>query len=91
MDNLKKIFKSKPSKRLRLTSKNIKNWPSFEELITKGKIKFDKRGRLRYLHGAPVGDLILTRINKDGTPNYKESAEEWFDPESQKAKDFQWP
>ncbi|MEL0457032.1 hypothetical protein WJN01_12400 [Flavobacteriaceae bacterium SZ-1-7] len=59
--------------------------------MTEGKIRFDNVGRLRYLHGAPVGDLILTRINKDGQPKYKESAKEWFDPESEKANNFKWP
>jgi hypothetical protein len=47
--------------------------------------------RLGDLHGAPVGDMILTSVNKDGVPIYKESTEEWFDQESQKAKDFIWP
>ena len=61
-----------------------------EKLILDGKAKFDIQGRLRYLHGAPVGDLILTK-KKDGTPIYKESPEEWFDPESPKAEEFVWP
>jgi hypothetical protein len=46
---------------------------------------------LTYKHGAPVGRMILVRIGKDGTPIYKESAAEWFDPESQKAREFVWP
>jgi hypothetical protein len=35
--------------------------------------------------------MILIRMNKDGAAIYKESAEEWFDADSQKAKDFSWP
>jgi hypothetical protein len=35
--------------------------------------------------------MILVRIAKDGTPVYKESAEEWFDPESPRAHEFVWP
>ena len=54
------------------------------------KIRFDSSGRLRYLHGAPVGDLILTRFDKEGNPIYKELAEEWFDVDSQKASEFKW-
>lgn len=46
--------------RIRITKDNIKNWPKFEALLNDGKIKFDSIGRLRYLHGAPVGDLIKT-------------------------------
>jgi hypothetical protein len=38
-----------------------------------------------------VGKLILVRINKDGTRKYKESAAEWFDPGSERAKSFVWP
>lgn len=76
---------------IRITKDNIEAWPKFKELYDVGKIKFDSKGRLRYLHGAPVGDLILSRVNKDGAHIYKESASEWFDPEGQKAKDFIWP
>ena len=76
--------------RIGLSQHSIKIFPKFETLLKDNKIKFDSTGRLRYLHGAPVGDMILIRINKDGTPIYKESAEEWFDPESQMAKDFVW-
>lgn len=79
-----------PSNRIRLSKVSIKAFPKFDALLEDGKIRFDSTGRLRYLHGAPVGDMILIRVNKDGTPIYKESAEEWFDPESQKAKDFVW-
>ena len=77
--------------RIRITKDNIKNWPKFDALLTDGKIKFDSTGRLRYLHGAPVGDLIQTRTDKKGQPIFQEIAEEWFDPGSPKAKDFIWP
>jgi hypothetical protein len=76
--------------RIRITKDNIKNLPKFEELLNNGKVKFDSTGRLRYLHGAPVGDLIQTIKDKKGQPIFQESAEEWFDPESQKAKEFIW-
>lgn len=69
----------------------LDRWSKFEALLNDGKIKFDSTGRLRYLHGAPVGDLIQTRTDKKGQPIFQEIAEEWFDPESQKAKDFIWP
>ena len=74
-----------------ITLGNIDRWPKFKKLLDDGKIVADKKGRLRFLHGAPVGRLILTRILKDGTPRYQESAEGWFDPESQKAREFVWP
>jgi len=76
---------------IRLTKKTIKDFPKFEALLNDGKIKFDSKGRLRYLHGAPVGDLIHTKTDKNGNKIYKEIAEEWFDPESQAAKEFVWP
>ncbi len=76
--------------RIRITKDNIKNWPKFDALLNDGKIKFDSTGRLRYLHGAPVGDLIQTRTDKKGQPIFQEIAEEWFDPESPKAKEFIW-
>ncbi len=78
-------------KRIRITKDNIKNFSKFDTLFNDGKIKFDSIGRLRYLHGAPVGDLIHIGIDKEGQPIFQEIAEEWFDPESQKAKDFIWP
>jgi len=74
--------------RIRITKDNIKNWPKFDALLNDGKIKFDSTGRLRYLHCAPVGDLIQTRTDKKGQPIFQEIAEEWFDPESPKAKEF---
>jgi len=74
-----------------LTIENVNQWPRFKKLLDDGKISADKTGRLRYLHGAPVGKLILTKISKDGTPHYAESATEWFDPDSPKARSFVWP
>ncbi|TMI97106.1 MAG: hypothetical protein E6H08_03100 [Bacteroidetes bacterium] len=76
--------------RIRITKDNIKTFPKFESLLNDGKIKFDSSGRLRYLHGAPVGDLIQTRTDKNGQPIFQEITEEWFDTESQKAKEFVW-
>lgn len=78
-------------KRITLTKENLHLWPNFQSLHSLGKIVFDKKGRLRYTHGAPVGDLLLVRINEEGKPIYKESAEEWFDPDSPFAKHFKWP
>jgi hypothetical protein len=78
-------------KEITVTLANIAQWPKFKKLYDEGKIVADKKGRLRYLHGAPVGRLILTRMLKDGTARYQESAEEWFDPESQTAREFVWP
>jgi len=80
-----------PQKVIELTPNNIHLWPGFNELLRKGKIVIDKKGRLRYPHGSPVGKLILVKMKKDGTPIYKESAKEWFDPESPMAKSFVWP
>lgn len=94
MSLLKKILGQKETKSksvLRVTYENLALWPKTEKLYNERKIRIDSNGRFRYLHGAPVGDMILIRINKDGVKVYKESAEEWFDPESQKAKDFIWP
>ena len=80
-----------PPPEILLTIDNVANWPTFKKLFDEGKVLADKRGRLRYPHGAPVGRLILRRILKDGTPRYKESADEWFDPGSPKAQEFIWP
>ena len=97
MGLLENIFKNNqsnhngPPERIRLTISNISQWTTFEKTLKENKIKFDRNGRLRYLHGAPVGDLILTKMKKDGTPIYKESASEWFDPESKKSQEFVWP
>jgi hypothetical protein len=81
----------KPSPEIVLTLSNIAEWPKFKKLLDEGTIVADKKGTLRYLHGAPVGKLILVRIAKDGTPHYKESAAEWFDPDSKRAREFVWP
>jgi len=80
-----------PASEVVLTIRNVDEWPTFKKLLDDGKIVADKTGRLRYLHGAPGRKMILVRINKDGTPRYKESAEEWFDPDSQRAREFIWP
>jgi hypothetical protein len=74
-----------------LTLDNIAQWPAYKRLLDVGKIVADKKGRLRYLHGAPIGRMVLMRTLKDGTARYQESAEEWFDPGSQRAREFVWP
>lgn len=81
--------KSKHKQVIRIDADNLNVFPKIEELFNSGKVKFDSKGRLRYLHGAPVGDMILIRTDSSD-PIYKESTEEWFDPDSQKAKDFIW-
>jgi hypothetical protein len=80
-----------PPKRITLTQENLHNWPNFQRLFEEGKVIFDKTGRLRYPHGAPVGEMVLVMVGKDGQPIYKESGEEWFDPDSPMAKRFKWP
>ena len=74
-----------------LTASNVAEWPGFKVLLDDGKIVPDKHGRFRYRHGAPVGTMILVRVAEDGTPQYKESADEWFDPDSERARQFVWP
>ena len=74
-----------------LTLANVSEWPEFQKLLNEGKIVADSNGRLRYPHGAPVGTMILTGTAKDGTTRSKESAAEWFDPDSKKANEFVWP
>jgi hypothetical protein len=74
-----------------LTATNVGIFPKFKQLFDDGKIVPDSTGRLRYKHGAPVGRMILMRVLKDGTPKYAESASEWFDPNSPKAREFVWP
>jgi hypothetical protein len=54
-----------------LSLENVDNWPSFKALLDAGKIVADKRGRLRYPHGAPVGKMVLVRIGQNGEPKYK--------------------
>ncbi len=94
-DFLRNFFKSNPTDalpdRVRLDIKNLHLFANFQQLFDDGKIRFDSKGRLRYLHGAPVGDLVLTRVNKDGQRIYKESASEWFGSDTGLAKDFIWP
>jgi hypothetical protein len=82
---------SQPPREIELSRESIHLWPAYQRLLDEGKVVFDRQGKLRYKHGAPVGRLILVRINKDGTPIYKESASEWFDPDSQRASEFVWP
>ena len=76
---------------IRITESEISRFPKLEKLLDRGKVKFDATGRLRYLHGAPVGDMIYSGDDKNGEPVYRESAEDWFDPESPKAERFIWP
>jgi hypothetical protein len=82
---------SQPPSEIELSRDNIHLWPTYQRLLDEGKVVFDREGKLRYQHGAPVGRMILVRLNKDGTPIYKESAREWFDPDSQRAREFVWP
>ena len=49
-----------------LTLSNVAEWPAFKKLLDAGKVVADKTGRLRYRHGAPVGKMILVRIDKSG-------------------------
>ena len=35
--------------------------------------------------------MILVTMGKNGRATYKESAEEWFDPDSPAAQQFEWP
>jgi hypothetical protein len=86
-----RCYEMNPPHEVVLTLSNVGYWPAFKKLLDEGKLVADKKGRLRYPHGAPVGKMILVRINKDGTPRYAESAQEWFDPGSQKAREFVWP
>ncbi|MBY0067979.1 hypothetical protein [Empedobacter falsenii] len=75
---------------IRLTKDNISLFPKYNKLLQNGKIKFDSLGRLRYLHGAPIGDLIQIKIDQSGKSIFQEISDEWFDPESEKAKNFIW-
>ena len=81
----------KPPPEVVLTASNVADWPKFKKLLEEGKIVADNTGRLRYPHGAPVGKMILVRTAEDGSPRYKESGDEWFDPDSPKAREFVWP
>jgi hypothetical protein len=82
---------SPPPSTIKFSLENIHLFPAYAKMVAEGKARFDGNGRLRYAHGAPVGDLILVRVNKDSTPIYKEVASEWFDPGSPRAADFIWP
>lgn len=81
----------KPAAEIVLTLSNVAEWPKFKKLLDDGIIVADSKGRLRYRRGAPVGRMILVRTAEDGRPHYKEAADEWFDPDSQKAREFVWP
>ncbi|HBN75463.1 MAG TPA: hypothetical protein DD473_06520 [Planctomycetaceae bacterium] len=74
-----------------LTTSNGDCFPAFKEMFEDGRIVADSTGRLRYPHGASVGRMILIHINKDGTPRYRESADEWFDTESPQAQFLRGP
>ena len=87
---LPSIFKRSPPDVVEVTKDNVENWPKWKALFDAGKILSDERGRLRYPHGAPVGRMMLTGTDKDGTPIYRESTDEWFDPDSPKAEAFEW-
>lgn len=92
--NFHSVVESKPMKHppeVIVTLENIAEWPVFKQLFDEGKIVADKQGRLRYQHGAPVGKMVLIRVNADGKRRYTESAEDWFDPESPWARSFVWP
>ena len=69
-----------------VTAANVDKFPKIKQLLDDGKVRADSKGRLRYLHGAPVGRMVLASSNR-----YLESADEWFDPESPKAESFVWP
>ncbi|WP_182498402.1 hypothetical protein [Sphingobacterium cellulitidis] len=77
--------------KIRIESDNIKYLSKIDKPFGDGKVKFDAHGRLGYLHGSPVCDMIFVRNDISDNIIYREIAEEWFDPESQKARDFKWP
>ncbi len=72
-----------------LTTSNVDDWPHFQKLLDSEKIVADSDGRLRYPHGAPVGRMKITGINSKGLPVYKEAADEWCDPDSLIAANFE--
>ena len=74
-----------------LTVSNVGEWPAFQRLLAEGKVVADRTGRLRYPHGAPVGRMVPVRAGADGAPRYREAADEWFDPDSPRARAFVWP
>ncbi|HAR74415.1 MAG TPA: hypothetical protein DCR77_13565 [Flavobacteriaceae bacterium] len=56
---------------IRITKDNISLFPKYEKLLHDNKIKFDSLGRLRYLHGAPIGDLIQIKIDQNRNQFFK--------------------
>ena len=82
---------NQPSQEVIVTVGNVAGWPKIKTLLDEGKVQPDSSGRLRYRHGAPVGKMILVAVDDDGHPTYRESADEWFDPDSPKAASFTWP
>ena len=70
MDFIKNIFKTKamadPEVRIRLTSKNVSQWPKFEALLHDNKIKIDKTGINEKTSNegiiAPIVFLILSSV-----------------------------
>ncbi len=84
------MVKKELTKQIRITVDNISEWPKYQKLLNESKLRFDKSNRLRYLHGAPVGDLLFVEYDKNDNPIYRETADEWFDPDSQKSKQFVW-
>lgn len=94
IDEIETLFRQlvdKPYDNVILPQENVDNWPRFKKLFDEGKVKADSTGRLRYLHGAPVGRMAITSRDTRGLPVYREAADEWFDPESPKAENFEWP
>ena len=80
-----------PSQEVIVTINNVDAWPKIKKLLDDGKVRADTTGRLRYMHGAPVGTMILVASNDSDSPRYRDSADEWFDPDSPKAAKFVWP
>jgi hypothetical protein len=77
-----------PSQSVIVTTENVEAWPKLKKLLNDGKVRADSTGRLRYAHGAPVGAMIPVAVSDSGSPSYRESADEWFDPDSPKAESF---
>ena len=74
-----------------LSVSNVERFPKYNQLFLDGKIVADSNGRLRYPHGAPVGKMVLSPKSTKDKPMYRESAAEWFDEDSERAKQFVWP
>jgi hypothetical protein len=79
-----------PPDEIVLTLANVANWPKMKRALEAGMIVADATGRLRHPHGAPVGILKLKWVT-GRRPYYREATAEWFAPDSQRAKEFQWP